>query len=81
MSNLEVKQQNPIKAFFEGQQVKSKFQELLGSKAQGFITSVLQVCFSNDLLKDAEPQSVYQAAAIAATLDLPINNNLGFALS
>lgn len=79
MSNLEVKQQNPIKAFFEGQQVKSKFQELLGSKAQGFITSVLQVCFSNDLLKDAEPQSVYQAAAIAATLDLPINNNLGFA--
>jgi len=73
------KAQNPIKSFFDGNGVKQKFQELLGTKAQGFVTSVLQVCFSNDLLKNADPQSVYQAAAIAATLDLPINNNLGFA--
>lgn len=67
------------KALFERVDVRKKFEEMLGKKAQGFMTSVLQVVASNDLLKSAEPTSVYQAAATAATLDLPINNNLGFA--
>ncbi len=30
-------------------------------------------------MKNASPQSIYNAACVAATLDLPINNNLGFA--
>lgn len=68
-----------IKKFFEGDAVQNKFKELLGKKAQGFVTSVLQVVASNDLLAKADPVSVYQSAAMAATLDLPINNNLGFA--
>lgn len=68
-----------IKKFFEGDGVQKKFKELLGKKAQGFVTSVLQVVASNDLLAKADPVSVYQSAAVAATLDLPINNNLGFA--
>jgi recombination protein RecT len=34
---------------------------------------------SNDLLSKATPESVFHATAIAATLDLPINPNLGFA--
>lgn len=68
-----------IKNFFEGPAVKNKFTDLLGKKAPGFITSVLQVVSSNDLLAKADPVTVYQAAAVAATLDLPINNNLGFA--
>ena len=68
-----------IKNYFNGGAVKKKFEEMLGAKAQGFITSVLQVVSSNDMLAKADPVSVYQAAATAATLDLPINNNLGFA--
>lgn len=67
------------RTFFEQDNVKKKFSELLGKKAQGFITSVLQVVNSNDLLKNADPASVYNAAATAAILDLPINPNLGFA--
>lgn len=67
------------KSFFARGDVQSKFKELLGKKAQGFITSVLQIVASNDLLQKADPASVYQSAAVAATLDLPINNNLGFA--
>jgi recombination protein RecT len=31
------------------------------------------------LLAHADPVSIYQAAAVAATLDLPLNQNLGFA--
>lgn len=68
-----------VKSLFARDEVKSKFTEMLGKKAQGFITSVLQIVAQNKLLAKADPHSVYHAAAVAATLDLPINNNLGFA--
>ena len=68
-----------VKSLFNQENVKQKFNELLGKKAPGFITSVLQSVASNDLLKKADPNTVFHAAAVAATLDLPINNNLGFA--
>ena len=55
--------------------------EMLGSerKANAFITSALSVINSNNLLLKASPESVFQAALTAASLDLPINQNLGFA--
>ena len=68
-----------IKGFFNRDAVKSKFQELLGEKSQGFMASVLQVTSQNHLLAKADPASVYTSAMMAATLDLPINQNLGFA--
>lgn len=68
-----------VKNLFSRDDVKKKFQELLGKRAPQFITSVLQIVASNNLLAKADPSSVYHAAATAATLDLPLNNNLGFA--
>lgn len=76
---MENQNQLTVKGFFERDIVQAKFKELLGKKAQGFVTSVLQVVNSNELLKKASPDSIFNAAATAATLDLPINNNLGFA--
>lgn len=73
------KKPHTIKSFFDQEAVKSKFNEMLGKKSQGFITSVLQIAASNDLLKNADPMSIFNAACVAATLDLPINNSLGFA--
>jgi recombination protein RecT len=67
------------KVLFNQDNIKKKFEELLGKKAQGFITSVLQIVASNDLLAKSDAMSVYNAAAVAAVLDLPLNNNLGFA--
>lgn len=67
-----------VKAFFEKSNVKAKFEEMMGKRASQFITSVLQIAATN-LPKDVDPMSVYNAAAVAATLDLPLNNNLGFA--
>lgn len=67
------------KSLFARDDVKAKFQEMLGKRATSFITSALQIVASNDLLAKADPTSVYQSAAVAATLDLPLNNNLGFA--
>ncbi len=65
--------------FFAQENIQSKFQELLGQKSKSFITSLLQVTSQNDMLKDADVKTVYTSAMMAATLDLPINNNLGFA--
>lgn len=52
---------------------------MLGSKAQGFATSVLSAVNNNKLLQSAEANSIYTSAMVAASLDLPINPNLGFA--
>jgi len=68
-----------IKDFLERDVVKNKFAEMLGKRANSFLTSVLQIVSSNDLLKNADQNSVYHSAVVAATLDLPLNNNLGFA--
>ena len=65
--------------FFQQGSVQVKFKELLGKRATQFITSVLQVASSNSLLSKASKESIYGAAVTAAVLDLPIQNNLGFA--
>ncbi len=70
---------NLIKNYFTQESAQNKFKELLGNRASSFATSVLQVVASNKMLANAEPQSVFNAACMAATLDLPINANLGFA--
>lgn len=67
------------KELFSQESIRKKFTEMLGKRAPQFITSVLQCVASNNLLKNADPNSIYNAAAVAATLDLPLNNQLGFA--
>lgn len=58
--------------------VKKRFEDILGKKAPGFISSVINVAKSPSLA-DAEPNSIMASAVVAATLDLPIDPNLGFA--
>lgn len=59
--------------------VKQKFIEVLGKKANGFIASIIHISTQNELLAKADSNSIIQSAMIAATLDLPLNANLGFA--
>lgn len=66
------------KEFFLRDDVKGKFAEIMGKKSVPFITSVLQCTAQNSLLANADVNSIYQAAMMAAILDLPINPNLGF---
>ena len=79
MSNELAKPQDTLKAFFDKDGVKKKFEDMLGKRSVQFITSVLQIANNNTLLSKSDPISIYNAAASAATLDLPLNNNLGFA--
>lgn len=80
MSNqATVKSPLDLKGVLNADITKKRFTELLGRKAPGFISSILSVVGSNSLLEKADPQSVLNAAVIAATLDLPINPTLGMA--
>ena len=67
------------KDFFSKPMVQEKLKELVGKNAPAFATSVLQIVNSNSMLVNADPQTIFSAACRAATLNLPINNNLGFA--
>lgn len=51
----------------------------LGNKTPQFIASVASLVNSNEALAKTDKKSVLSACLIAATLDLPINQNLGFA--
>lgn len=68
-----------IKAYMSGQGVQRKLEELLGERKDAFLTSALQVVNSNSQLQNASPESVFGVVVTAATLNLPLNNNLGFA--
>lgn len=68
-----------LKAALNTDSIQKRFQEMLGKKSSGFITSITTCVQNNDLLQKAEVNSIILAAGQAASLDLPINQNLGFA--
>lgn len=68
-----------LKSVLNNESIQKKFEAMLGKKAQGFITSVINVCSNNPLLAKAEANSIVLAAANAAALDLPVDPNLGYA--
>ncbi|HNF94338.1 MAG TPA: recombinase RecT [Anaerolineales bacterium] len=67
-----------VKEIFAMEATQERFKEILGKKSTAFITSVVQIAQSN-LPEQTEPSSIVNSALMAATLDLPLNNNLGFA--
>lgn len=77
MSNVTTTAQ--LRTMFSRDDVMQRLQSVLGKRASTFTTSVLQIVQSNDLLSQSDPSSVLNAAMVAATLDLPLNNQLGFA--
>jgi len=68
-----------ISDFLMSPTILQKFQTAIGEKANAFIISVLGAVNANAQLKDADPITIYTAALTAASLDLPINPNLGYA--
>lgn len=68
-----------IKVLLESPTIQAKFKNVLKDKSSGFVSSVLNVVNSNGYLADAQPMSIMTSAMVAATLDLPIDPNLGYA--
>ena len=59
--------------------IQKRFSDMLGKKAPGFLTSIMNAVQNNTLLQRADVNSIILAAGQAAALDLPINPNLGLA--
>ena len=72
-------QKTTVKSLLESESVKTRIEEILGKNAATFATSVIQIQQSNKLLVNADPQSIIGAALTSATLNLPLNNSLGYA--
>lgn len=68
-----------IKEYLAAPAVMKRVEEMLTDRASQFTTSVLSLAGSDPKLMVAEPRSLFNACLMAASLNLPINKNLGFA--
>lgn len=75
----EIVKRASIKGYLDNPSVKARITDLLNDRASSFVTSLLSLVSNDALLAEADPASVFNAALTAASLDLPINKNLGFA--
>ncbi|WP_063334556.1 recombinase RecT [Bacillus subtilis] len=68
-----------MKGLLSSPAVMNRFEEVLGKRASQFTASILSLYNSENTLQKAEPMSVISSAMVAATLDLPVDKNLGYA--
>lgn len=68
-----------LKRMLSGDELKRRFSDILGEKAPQFMASIVNATAGNSALQECDPQSILSASLVAATLDLPIDQNLGFA--
>ena len=68
-----------VKKYISSPAVMGKIKELLHNRSSQFVVSLLSTLNTSPALAQCDPQSVLTAAMTAASLDLPINQNLGYA--
>lgn len=68
-----------VQAFIRNESTQKRIADLIGSRAPQLTTSLVTALNNNESLANCSPQSVLNAALTAASMDLPINPNLGFA--
>jgi len=79
MTTAIAKHTNDIKALVATDYVKARIESVLGKRGPQFASSLISAVQSSAQLQKADPKSILASAMTAATLDLPINPNLGFA--
>ena len=72
-------QKKSVKALLKMPAIDQKFEDILGDKKSAFFSSLLQIVSSNARVAQCDGLTVINAAATAAILDLPINQNFGYA--
>ena len=68
-----------VKNFLSQESVKNRFNEVLGNKASQYMASIVNVVNGSSQLQKCEAKTILSAAFVAASYDLPIDSNLGFA--
>lgn len=70
---------NEVAKFIRNDTIQKRIEDLLDKRASQFTTSLITIVNSNDRLAKCKPDTVLNAALTAASMDLPLNQNLGFA--
>lgn len=71
-----------MNTFLDGEGMRKRFDDLLGKRAPQFLSSVVSLVNADENMQKAfyeAPMSVIQSALKAATFDLPVDQNLGYA--
>ena len=69
-------------SILDGENMRKRFDELLGKRSPQFISSIVSLVNADSTMQQAfyeSPMTVIQSALKAATFDLPIDQNLGYA--
>lgn len=77
--NNKLIQNYTVKSLLNAESYQKRFKEVLGNRAPQFMSSIISAVNSNAALSECEPNTVIQSALKAAILDLPIEDNFGFA--
>lgn len=70
---------NSVKGLMDSPAVKKRFEEVLCERAPQYMSSIVNLVNSDTNLKKCEPMSVVASCMVAATMDLPVDKNLGYA--
>lgn len=70
---------NSVKGLMDSPAVKKRFEEVLCERAPQYMSSIVNLVNSDTNLKKCEPMSVIASCMVAATMDLPVDKNLGYA--
>lgn len=71
-------QYGALKEMLANPEMKERFEQVLGKRAGAFVGSLLNTVYTNDNLKECDPNSIITAAMNAAVLDLQVDPALGF---
>lgn len=79
MNNSQITTKKSFAQLLDSENVKNRIKQVLNEKSTQFITSALSLVNSDTKLQECDPASIFNACLVSASLNLPINNNLGFA--
>lgn len=68
----------PVKTLVQSDAIQKRFREVLKDRAPQFLSSVVSVVNENKDLQGVDQMTVLNSALVAASVNLPINQNLGF---
>ena len=68
-----------LKNIIERDDVRERFERMMGRNATSFLLSMLNTVQNNYQLQKCDPNSILMAGAVAGTLDLPVDPSLGMA--
>ncbi len=75
----ETKIGSTVKNLLDNPTVKKRFEEVLKERAPQYMSSIVNLVNSDTNLSKCEQMSVVASCMVAATLDLPVDKNLGYA--